>query len=257
VSGRRVHAVVAAGLADPLLLAKWADDAGALSELGIAAESLDISALRKFTGLTTIVRHNGLRHELPRTFRLLSAARIEIDLFADYVIHLARAGQGLAAGSAERASDLAAFIGEWIDPEDPAHLRVHDMVRHEAAILALGGEAAPAGQPSPGPAGTAGADSIPAVRGAIILHAFHGDPRSAGTEAASEPARLGYWRASAAEPLRIVDLDIFTFELLRRVDGAVSATRLAAMVTAGEPTARFLAALDEVAALGIITLGAP
>jgi hypothetical protein len=257
VSGRRVHAVVAAGLADPLLLAKWADDADALREFGIAPESLDISALRKFTGLTTIVRHNGLRHELPRTFRLLSAARIEIELFADYVMHLARTGQRLAGGSAERAADLAAFIGEWIDPEDPAHLRVRDMVRHEAAILALGGEAAPARAPGPASGAAAGADSIPMMRGAIILHAFHGDPRSAGTEAVLEPARLGYWRASAEEPLRIVELDLFTYELLRRVDGTASAARLAAMVTGGEPTARFLAALDEIAALGIITLGAP
>lgn len=257
MSGRRVHAVVAAGLADPLLLAKWADDADALRELGIAPHSLDLSALRKFTGLTTIVRHNGLRHELPRTFRLLSAARMEIDLFADYVTHLARTGQGLAAAPAERAADLAAFIGEWIDPGDPAHLRVHDMVRHEAAILALGGEAPPAGQPCPGPGGGAGAESIPMVRGAIILHAFHGDPRSAATQAALKPARLGYWRASAAEPLRIVELDLFTYELLCRVDGAVSAARLAAMVTGGEPTKRFLGALDELAALGLLRFGAP
>ena len=239
------------------MLGRWAADAGSLGSLGIAPEELDISALRKFAGLTAIVRHNGLRQDLPRTFRLLSAARIEIDLFADYAVHLAEAARRLAPGSTARAAELADFIGHWIDPAQLAHLLIHDMVRHEVAILSLGGDAvAPSTSLGP-PCTAARADAIPAVRGVILLRDFRSDPRSADPEATLGRLMLGYWRASAAAPLRIVELDAFTYELLRRVDGTVSTAELAHAMTGAAPTRRFLAALQEVAAHGIITLAKP
>ena len=257
MSGRQVHSIVAAGLADPRLLARWAADAGALVNLGIAPEEFDVGALRKFAGLTTIVRHNGLRQDLPRTFRLLSAAQIEIDLFADYAVHLADAARRLAPGATARAAELAEFIGHWIDPGRPAHLLIHDMVRHEVAILSLGGDAiAPSAPPGP-PRTAARADAIPAVRGVLFLRDFHSDPRSADPEPMPDRLMLGYWRASATDPLLIVELDAFTYELLRRADGTVSAAKLAHAMTGAAPTRRFLAALEEVAALGIITLATP
>ncbi len=257
MSGRQVHSIVAAGLADPRLLARWATDAGALVSLGIAPDELDVGALRKFAGLTAIVRHNGLRQDLPRTFRLLSAARMEIDLFADYAVHLAEAARRLASGSTARAAELADFIGRWIDPAQPVHLLIHDMVRHEVAILSLGRDVVAPSAPLGSPCTAACADAIPSVRGVILLHDFHSDPRSADPEAMLDRLMLGYWRASAAEPLRIVELDAFTYELLLRVDGTLSAAKLAHAMTGAAPTRRFHDALEEIAALGIITLATP
>jgi hypothetical protein len=258
VSGRQVHSIVAAGLADPRLLARWAADAGALAKLGIVPEEFDVGALRKFAGLTTIVRHNGLRQDLPRTFQLLSEARIEIDLFADYAVHLADAERRLAPGAAARAAEFAEFIGHWIDPGRPAHLLIHDVVRHEVAILLLGADAvAPSAQRGPPCTAAVCADTIAAVRGVILLRDFHFDPRSADPEPMPDRLMLGYWRASATDPLLILELDTFTYELLRRAGGTVSVAKLAHEMTGASPTRRFLAALEEVVALGVITLATP
>lgn len=257
MSSRQIHSIVAAGLADPRLLARWAADPNALLSLGIAPEELDVGALCKFAGLTTIVRHNGLRQDLPRTFRLLSTARMEIGLFADYAVHLAEAARRLAPDSATRAAELADFIGCWIDPAQPAHLLVHDMARHEVAMLWLGGDAIVLPPPPDRACTTARAETIPAARGAIRLHHFHSDPRSTELEMMPDGLMLGYWRASAAEPLQIVELDAFSYELLRLTDGARSAATLALAITGAAPTCRFFAALEEIAAIGIITLVAP
>ena len=84
MNARRVHAVLAAGVEDPMLIAGWRTEPARLVRLGIEPESLDLNALWKLAGLTIKVRHNGVRQQLPGTFRLMAAAGLEISLFADY-----------------------------------------------------------------------------------------------------------------------------------------------------------------------------
>ena len=107
MSARAVHALVAAGLHDPSLLAQWAAEPAAMGALGLDEGALDVATLRKFSGLVAMVRHNGLREDLPRTFRLLSSAGLGIEVFADYAAYLAAEGRRLAQSPAHRAAQVA------------------------------------------------------------------------------------------------------------------------------------------------------
>jgi ABC-type spermidine/putrescine transport system permease subunit II len=57
---------------------------------GIVWTALDLAALGKFAGLSVKVRHNPLRPMMPLTFRLMSVAAIEIEIFAAYAAFRSR-----------------------------------------------------------------------------------------------------------------------------------------------------------------------
>jgi hypothetical protein len=252
VNGRLVHAVVAAGLADPRLLAKWSRGGQDLVARGIDPAAIDLAALRKFAGLTTSIRHNGLRRDFPETFRLLSLARLEIDLFADYAMHLAEESQRLAATPAERADDLIAFLERWIDPHDRAHRLVLGLARHEAALLKMSGPMDFTPEPP--------ASRLPTIRGKLLLAPYEQDPRDIaaaedgllGAAARHDEVLLAYWRQHAEATLRIATLDAFTYELLLRTDGSRTVAELAVALTGTEPDGQFLAGLGAVTQLGLI-----
>lgn len=131
MTARQVHSVIAAGLDDPTLVARWEGDPERLRREGIDPASIDLDALRKFAGLTIKVRHNGLRDELPRTFRLLNVAGIEIEVFSAY----AEVRQGeLAATTEARTRDLLAFLDGWLDRSRREHVMLWDLIRHEHAV---------------------------------------------------------------------------------------------------------------------------
>ena len=251
MNARQTHAVVAAGLRDPALLDRWIAEPETLAALGMTPGSLDLATLRKFAGLTTLVRHNALREDLPRTFRLLSAAGLEIALFADYAAHLAGTARRLASSPALRAADLAAFVARWIDPDVVLHRRLHDLIRHEATLAMLAEADLPPHLPHESVA--AAPDSVAGLVGRLVLHAFASDPRLVvSTEDA--PVLLGYWRAGQDAPLHIVELDILGFELLGAIDGCRSARQLSLGLTSLPASPAFLAALDAMAALGMIRM---
>ena len=139
MTARQVHAVLAAGVDDPALLAGWEQDPERLRAHGI--ETIDLDAIRKFAGLTAKVRHNLLRDDLPLTFRLLNVAGLEIEVFAAY----AAVRRKFAATTAERIRDLVAFLDGWVDRERREHVLLWDLIRHEAAIGAVRASGPPSG----------------------------------------------------------------------------------------------------------------
>ena len=70
----RVHAIVAAGLENPELLARWKREPESLRAYGVDPAAFDLDAIWKFAGLTAKVKHNGLRFDLPLTFRRIREA---------------------------------------------------------------------------------------------------------------------------------------------------------------------------------------
>src|SRR5438034_203283 len=131
MNASRVHAVLAAGLQDPLLVVRWEEDPQHLLAYGIDPSTVDLIALRKFAGLTAKVRHNGLRHSLPLTFRLLNVAGLEIEVFSAYAMFRATSGNGYADTIAGREQDLLNFMEGWLDPGRHSHLLLWDVVRYE------------------------------------------------------------------------------------------------------------------------------
>ena len=115
MNARRVHAVLAAGVENPTLITAWRVEPARLTRLGVNPAAFDLDALWKFAGLTIKVRHNGVRQQLPCTFRLMAVAGIEIGLFADYAASRKASGQRYAA-TTRRDQRPRQFITNWIDP---------------------------------------------------------------------------------------------------------------------------------------------
>jgi hypothetical protein len=267
-TARKVHAVLAAGVENPALIARWRHEPELLRGYGVEPAEVDLDALWKFAGLTIKVRHNGLRDDLPLTFRLMSVAGIEIDLFAAYAGARAAAGARLAPTTEGRTLELIAFLAGWLDRDDPVHALLWDVIRHERAVAQLArATLAPAGS-APVPAARATARTVPRVRGELVLHEMTCDPRAvAGALHASlprlaaiprAPAYLCYWRADAAPAIAILTLDALGFYALSRIDGSATAAAVhRAVGGAGRTSPGFLRALEQLAALGVIVLGAP
>src|SRR5215471_11221076 len=112
---RRVHAIMAAGLENPELLARWQQKPDLLRAYGVDPAAFDLDAIRKFAGLSAKVKHNGLRSELPLTFHFLNVSGLEIEIFGAYALHKARAGTRYAPTTGERIVELVDFLRDWLD----------------------------------------------------------------------------------------------------------------------------------------------
>jgi len=260
MTARRVHAVIAAGVEDPSLVARWEGEPERLRRQGIDPAGIDLAALRKFAGMTVKVRHNALRDELPLTFRLLNVAGLEIEVFSAYAAFRASHG-GLAPTTEERTRDLLAFLEGWLDRDRREHTMLWDLIRHEHALAQLARQTDP-GAPAPG-RGAAQPSSVPHIRGAIVLHEMQCDPR--GVIAALHESRpplddivldiryFCYWRPDDVREIRILELDAFGFYALSLVDGTRSASDLsAAMGGKRRPSRAFLHLLGQLGAAGIV-----
>lgn len=263
----RVHAVIAAGLENPHLLTLWQREPQQLRSYGVDPDDLDLNALWKFAGLTAKVRHNGLRTDLPLTFRLLNVAGLEIEVFASYASFQAAENRRYADTAAGRAQDLLSFLEHWLDFDRCDHAFLWDLMRHEMALMRLGGPTAvnhlakadhPLVQCQPC------AESVPRVCGEIILHEMSCDPAFVGAKLQEKSPRLDevpigtfhfcYWRRDETTELHILQLDEFGFYLLSFVDGEQSAADLSRVLGGGKrPSKVFLKALTDVAAVGIIS----
>lgn len=265
MNARNVHAVIAAGVQHPNLLAKWQTEPDFLRRQGIAPETIDLIALRKFAGLTVKVRHNGLRFDLPLTFRLMSLAELDIVVFSAYAIHCAATGHRYGKTSSERTRDLITFLEGWLNLEHRNHSLLWDMIRHEQALAQLKrstAEVVDGTGDSPRPPRTLRGSSVPHVRGEIILHPMQCNPEAVRTALFQRPLRLdlipdethfyGYWRV--ADEVRILDLDEFGYYALKLIDGITVAELNRRMGGGGRPTKAFIGALDQLAAIGILDL---
>src|SRR5215510_13320775 len=133
----RVHAIMAAGLENPELIARWKREPELLRTYGVDPAAFDLDAIWKFAGLSAKVRHNGLRFDLPLTFRFLSLNGMEIEVFGAYATHKARAGTRYAPTIEGRIVELVDFLRGWLDFEKREHALLWDVIRHEAALAQL------------------------------------------------------------------------------------------------------------------------
>jgi hypothetical protein len=268
MNARNVHAVIAAGVHRPTLLAKWQEDSALLRSKGIAPETIDLSALRKFAGLTVKVRHNGLRPDLPLTFRLMSLAELGIEVFSAYATHCDATGHHYGKTSAERTRDLVAFLEGWLDLTQRNHSLLWDMIRHEQALALLGRSDAVSPAVIDGSRSqrkTVRGSSVPRVRGQVILHRMQCDPKVVKSALFKRPVRLDlipeethfycYWRGGDADELHVLELDEFGFYSLQMIDGETSVAELNRRMGGGSrPTQAFKAAIVQLAESGILDL---
>ena len=265
----RVHAVIAAGLDNPQLLTLWQQEPDRLRHYGVEPEDLDLDALWKFAGLSAKVRHNGLRMDLPLTFRLLNVAGLEIEVFASYASFAAGEGRRYADTSERRAQDLLSFLEHWLDFDRHEHALLWDLFRYELALTRLSRSTAAfpneaLAPPAPfAPLTQLRAASVPRVCGEIILHEMTCDPRALGLTLQEKSPQLDevsigtfhfcYWRRDATAQVHILELDELGFYLLSLADGKRSAADLSQLLGGNRrPARRFLKVLAELAAVGIM-----
>jgi hypothetical protein len=269
MNARNVHAVIAAGVQHPVLLEKWQADPAFLRSKGIAPETIDLTALRKFAGLSIKVKHNGLRFDLPLTFRLVSLSGLDIAVFAAYATYCDVNGHRLAKTSAERAIDLTSFLETWLDLKQRNHRLLWDMIRHEQALAQL---AKPAPEIPAVPAdhprsrrSTSRASLVPRVQGHVILHETQCDPQLVKSALFQRPLRLDqipdemhfycYWRGGDTDEVHLLELDEFGYYTLQLVDGVTPVSELNRRMGGGRrPTPAFLGALQQLADIGILHL---
>jgi hypothetical protein len=268
VNARRVHAVLAAGVENPTLISEWRAEPARLVRLGIDPECLDLDALWKFSGLTIKVRHNGVRQQLPCTFRLMAAAGLEISLFADYAAFRKASGERYAAATAQRTHDLVQFIASWIDRSVPIHALLGDIARHEHALVCLN-TPSPADVRGDGTGGDARAaalraSAVPEICGRIALHEMHCDPLLLAGALRQSVPRLSdiriqtryycYWRGSDDPEVAVLELDEFGYYLLSLVDGRRSVADLSqGLGGRRRPTRRFTQSLGYLERLGLLS----
>jgi hypothetical protein len=146
MTARLVHSVMAAGLENPELIARWRDDPRC-SPGGVSNSSDWTSTgweIRRAGGKNP---HNGVREKLPLSFRLMSVARLEIEVFAAYAEDRSRSGLRYAASVEDKTRDLVAFLGmstwrrirgnvHWpTDPHPSMRMRPVKAIRFELCVM--------------------------------------------------------------------------------------------------------------------------
>ena len=251
----RVHAIVAAGLENPELIARWKQEPESLRAYGVDPATFDLDAIWKFAGLSAKVKHNGLRFDLPLTFRFLSLNGLEIEVFGAYAAYKARAGTRHAPTTEGRIVELVDFLRDWLDFDKPEHSLLWDLIRHETALAQLRKRTASAKR-----------TRVPRIVGAIILHEMTCDPRVLGKllrQKSFDPDRvqrrvvhLCYWNPGDAEEICILELNELGYRLLSLVDGKRSVADFNSLLGGKSKTSKKLMdAFGELARVGVISLG--
>jgi hypothetical protein len=255
MTASRVHAIVAAGLENPELIARWKREPESLRAYGVDPATFDLDAIWKFAGLTAKVKHNGLRFDLPLTFRFLSLNDLEIDVFGAYAAHKARAGTRYTTTTEGRIAELVDFLGDWLDFEKLEHSLLWDLIRHETALAQLRKHTPPAKRAR-----------VPHIVGEMILHEMMCDPRELGKQLRQKsfdgdkvqrrPVHLCYWNPGDPEEICILQLDELGYHLLSLVDGKRSIADFNRLLGGKSRISKKLRdAFGELARVGVIRLG--
>lgn len=251
----RVHALIAAGLENPDLVARWKQEPELLRTYGVDPAAFDLDAIYKFAGLSAKVRHNGLRFDLPLTFRFLSLNGLEIEIFGAYAAHKARAGMHYAPTTEGRIVELVDFLRDWLDFDKPEHSLLWDLIRHETALAQLRKRTPPAKRVR-----------VPHIVGDIILHEMTCDPRVLGNllrQKSFDPDRvrrdvvhLCYWNPGDPNEICILELDELSYHLLSLVDGKRSMADFnSSLGGKSRISKKLMDAFKELASVGVISLG--
>jgi hypothetical protein len=259
LSAARIQAIIAAGVAEPSLLASWRRDPSALTRLGLEPEALEFGSLWRFVGLATKVRYNDLRRAMPLTFRLMDQLGISIGIFADYAViavDLRRLGK---TSCFEKLSSFLDFVADWIRRDDRDHVLLWDMIRHERELIS----------PIELRPQTPLADALGGQR--VLSHCYGlsqqdmscapGDLAAlirSGTRDFSILRRgefhFAYWHSADEADLRILELDELSNVILGLADGERSASeiaRICASATGGEADA-VEGCIDQLIRLGLL-----
>jgi hypothetical protein len=129
-AARHVHAILAAAVADPMLLER-------LRRTENVGAAFDFERIRLFAGLALKVRQNDVRLLLPSTFKLLDKLKISVPLFAAYGKKAAALRLAKRTTRSDKLESISDFIEGWLHPNDPKHALVRDALHHERALLAL------------------------------------------------------------------------------------------------------------------------
>ena len=251
----RVHAIMAAGLENPELIARWKREPELLRTYGVDPAAFDLDAIWKFAGLSAKVKHGGLRSDLPLMFRFLNLNGLEIEVFGAYAAHKARGGTRYAPTTEGRIVELVDFLRSWLDFDKHEHALLWDLIRHESTLAQLR-KLTPVAKRS----------RVPHVVGEIILHEMTCDPRAMGTllrEKTFDPdrvqrcvVRLCYWNPGDPEEICILELDELGFNLLSLVDGEKSIADYNRLVGGkSRISKKLIGAFSELASVGVVSLG--
>ncbi|KJS53981.1 hypothetical protein VM98_22080 [Streptomyces rubellomurinus subsp. indigoferus] len=266
LTGPRVHAYIAAGLADPGLIGIWTAGGGR-GETGRGAEiidAIDLAALRRFAGFVTMVRQNPLRRVLPLTLRALAVADLEIEVFADYATHFTRLSRGGGLDLRQQLTAFAEFLDGWVTADDPVHAVIRDALGNEVTVERLRhAEGMPFTAPSaPHP------DAVPQLTGAQVIRTARHHPSTlveliesgrfvTGTHPGRDDPTLLYWRDEATHQVRVTEVTPLAAHLLAMVDGHATVEDLARRLAAasGEPcdALQLSVALQEFTDLHLLT----
>jgi hypothetical protein len=267
LSARQIHALIAAGLGNPGLLDLWRRDPATLSRAGIEPLDIDLEALRRFSGLATKVRHPDLRDTLPLTFRSLECAGLEIDAFAGYTAIATTLRRVKTTTLSDKVSAFVTFLESWLDVDDPDHLLIEHISRHEAALARLKHQITIGGTAIEGGGGWPTAQTIVRICGTLILCEFALDPCRAsemvppGVKALPrlprKRFRLGYWWNGRTPEIQIIELDELGFRLLSLADGYRSVEAVAALLLGtgiAVPPASLFGPLKQLADLKVVAM---
>lgn len=230
-SARQVHAIIAAGLADPKKLYSWIKNPELLKPCGIDPYDLDLKSLWRFSGLTTKVRYNDLRRILPMTFTFLSNTGLEFEIFADYAIPAAELRTAGKNTVSDKLQGLFEFIEGWVDLRIHNHSLLWHILQHEVTIAQIRNIAKQEVilVNSKCENYEFKINDIPIIRGMLRLFELRFDPRMIfdtlrrkPNELSSlqlHPVRLGYWWDGESSEINLLELDESTFHILGLIDG--------------------------------------
>jgi hypothetical protein len=232
VSAAAVQAVIAAALADPRRLLLWRNDPKQLAQHGLDGSSIDWDGLLGLAAVSTKVRHNPLRGDLPVTFRALEASGLEHDLFRAYAPRYAELRDGQPDLTQIRRA-FVAFLAEWLPGEwrdrRPAKVLV-ETASHELRVAELRESiAAP-------PEDTAGPSDVPAFSRPhrLALCAMHpGDATAAVSQGCwnregLRPHRMIY--LARADGIDLAELDPLCWWIAGHVDGKRTVKQLSELL---------------------------
>jgi hypothetical protein len=227
--GPQVHALMAAGLADPALIREWLADPDvarqSLATRGAATAGLKpaeledfLELLRRFAGLVAKVRQNQLRASLPLTFRALDVTGLENDLFADYAPRFASAARAVTLDLEARKVAFVDFAREWLEISNPDHALVLDVMNHE---LLIGGLLSTEDEdPRPRRRANRGGQSlewVPEIRGQVMVTQMSSVPNEVTQRLAVEERDVSgvtrglftyaYWRPPQGEDIHVIELN--------------------------------------------------
>jgi len=269
MNAERVHAMLAACLAEPARFERWCSDPAVMDEVlvqsGIDPAEFDLAAIRRFAGFVTKVRHNPLRHSLPSTFRALAATGLEIAVFSDYTARFAELQDAGPVSPEAKTAEFVRFLRGRLDDGDPNHALVLDILRHELAVDPPR-DSPPGRRPASPPHGAA-PDAIPSVRGLLRIERMTCDPQLA-LELLAEPEPdlhnlprgpriFGYWFREEAGGVEIIELNALSAYVLSLIDGRLTvrdiAHRLAEVADQEVTPSDLLAGLAAPSEIGLVT----